>query len=67
VSSVVDSKSSSWTEPLKDTLLDLGAALRAPVDRIHWAGTETSAYWNGYMDGAMRSGGRAAAEVLAGL
>ena len=32
--------------------------------RIHWAGTETSNYWNGYMDGAVRSGERAAAEVL---
>jgi monoamine oxidase len=42
-----------------------GPALRAPVGRIHWAGTETSTYWNGYMDGAVRSGERAAAEVLA--
>jgi monoamine oxidase len=41
-----------------------GPALRAPVGRIHWAGTETSTYWNGYMDGAVRSGERAAAEVL---
>jgi monoamine oxidase len=49
------------------TLIDFGAALRAPVDRIHWAGTETSTYWNGYMDGAVRSGERAAAEVLAAL
>jgi monoamine oxidase len=49
------------------TLLDFGAALRKPVDRIHWAGSETSTYWNGYMDGAVRSGRRAAAEVLAGL
>ena len=49
------------------TLLDFGAALRVPVGRIHWAGTETSTYWNGYMDGAVRSGERAAAEVLAGL
>jgi monoamine oxidase len=46
------------------TLLDFGAALRQPVGRIHWAGTETSTYWNGYMDGAVRSGRRAAAEVL---
>src|SRR6266404_468811 len=46
------------------TLLDFGAALREPVGRIHWAGTETSTYWNGYMDGAVRSGERAAAEVL---
>jgi monoamine oxidase len=49
------------------TLIDFGAALRVPVDRIHWAGTETSTYWNGYMDGAVRSGERAAAEVLAAL
>ena len=35
--------------------------------RIHWAGTETSTYWNGYMDGAVRSGERAAEEVLAEL
>lgn len=49
------------------TLLDFGAALRKPVERIHWAGTETSTYWNGYMDGAVRSGKRAAAEVLAAL
>jgi monoamine oxidase len=48
------------------TLLDFGAALRKPVGRIHWAGTETSTYWNGYMDGAVRSGKRAAAEVLSG-
>jgi monoamine oxidase len=49
------------------TLTDFGTALREPVGRIHWAGTETSTYWNGYMDGAVRSGKRAAAEVLAGL
>jgi monoamine oxidase len=44
-----------------------GAALREPVGAIHWAGTETSTYWNGYMDGAVRSGERAAREVLASL
>jgi monoamine oxidase len=49
------------------TLIDFGTALRAPVGRIHWAGTETSTYWNGYMDGAVRSGERAATEVLAAL
>jgi monoamine oxidase len=49
------------------TLLDFGEALRAPVGKIHWAGTETSDYWCGYMDGAVRSGERAAAEALAGL
>lgn len=45
-------------------LLDYGAAIREPVGRIHWAGTETSIYWNGYMDGAVRSGERVAAEVI---
>lgn len=44
-----------------------GRALAAPVGRIHWAGAETSDVWNGYMDGAVRSGYRAAAEVLAEL
>jgi monoamine oxidase len=44
-----------------------GAALREPVGAIHWAGTETSTYWNGYMDGAVRSGERAAREVLSAL
>ena len=49
------------------TLIDFGTALRTPVGRIHWAGTETSTFWNGYMDGAVRSGERAAREVLAAL
>jgi len=40
-------------------------ALRTPVGRIHWAGTETATRWWGYMDGAVRSGERAAEEVLA--
>jgi monoamine oxidase len=45
------------------TLVNYGHALRAPVGRIHWAGTETSDFWQGYMDGAVRSGERAADEV----
>jgi len=40
-----------------------GAALREPAGLIHWAGTETATAWCGYMDGAVRSGERAAAEV----
>jgi monoamine oxidase len=48
-------------------LLDFGTALRTPAGRVHWAGTETSDFWVGYMDGAVRSGERAAAEVLAEL
>ncbi len=42
---------------------DFGAALREPVGRLHWAGTETSEVFCGYMDGAVRSGERAAVEV----
>ncbi len=44
-------------------LLEYGAALREPFARVHWAGTETSTYWFGYMDGAVRSGERVADEV----
>lgn len=39
------------------------AGWRAPVGRLHWAGTETASVWNGYIDGAISSGRRAAAEV----
>ncbi len=45
-------------------LTTYGRALREPVGRLHWAGAESSTYWNGYMDGAVRSGERAAREVL---
>jgi monoamine oxidase len=44
-----------------------GQALRDPVGPIHWAGTETATIWAGYMDGAVQSGQRAAAEVLSRL
>jgi monoamine oxidase len=43
--------------------VQFGATLRRPVGRIHWAGTETSDVWNGYMEGAVLSGERAASEV----
>jgi monoamine oxidase len=43
----------------------LGKHLREPIGHIHWAGTETSDIWNGYIDGAVRSGERVAKEVLA--
>ncbi|MFZ2526401.1 MAG: FAD-dependent oxidoreductase [Rhodococcus sp. (in: high G+C Gram-positive bacteria)] len=46
------------------TLTKYGPALREPVGDIYWAGTETADYWTGYMDGAVRSGRRAAFEVL---
>lgn len=49
----------SWTT--------FGQALRAPVGCIHWAGTETATYWNGYVEGAIQAGERAAEEVLQAL
>ena len=48
-----------WTE--------YGRALRAPIGPLHWAGAETATVWNGYMDGAVRSGERVAEEVWARL
>lgn len=41
-----------------------GHILRQPVGRIHWAGTETATKSHGTIDGAVRSGYRAAQEVL---
>lgn len=38
--------------------------IRTPFDRVHWAGTETSQVWTGYMEGAVQSGQRAAREVV---
>lgn len=49
----------SWTQ--------FGSLLRKPVGPLHWAGTETADEWTGFMDGAVRSGQRAAAEVTATL
>jgi monoamine oxidase len=49
----------SWTSS--------GPWLRRPVGPIHWAGTETADEWTGFLDGAVRSGKRAAAEVSAQL
>lgn len=44
-----------------------GRAVREPIGRIFWAGTETATRWMGYIDGAIESGERAATEVLARL
>lgn len=38
---------------------------RTACGPIHWAGTETASVWNGYIDGAIASGQRAAAEIRA--
>jgi monoamine oxidase len=44
-----------------------GDALREPIGPIHWAGAETATVWSGYMDGAVSSGERAAADVVSAL
>jgi monoamine oxidase len=41
-----------------------GSIMREPFGLIHWAGTETSPVWMNYMEGAVRSGERAASEVV---
>ncbi|HEX3783765.1 MAG TPA: FAD-dependent oxidoreductase [Pseudonocardiaceae bacterium] len=37
-------------------LTELGEWRDRPFGRVHWAGAEHANYWNGYMDGAVRSG-----------
>lgn len=42
----------------------VGHAIREPFGNVHFVGTETSVVWKGYMEGAVRSGERGAAEVV---
>jgi monoamine oxidase len=46
---------------------DFGPALTERVGHVYWAGAECSAVWNGYMEGAVRSGEQTAEDVLATL
>ena len=48
-------------------LTSLRDAAATPIGPLHFAGADISPQWPGYMDGAIRSGERAAREVLAGL
>lgn len=43
------------------------SGLREPFRRVHFAGTESSTLWCGFMDGAIRAGNRAATEVIYSL
>ena len=60
-----------WTKGCYGGYLAPGAtwafksAVRDPVGPLHWAGTETSPVWPTFIEGAIRSGERAAAEALA--
>lgn len=53
--------------PTPTTLSTEGSFLRRPMGRVHFAGTETATAWTGYMEGAVQSGERAAAEIRARL
>jgi monoamine oxidase len=65
-----DWRSEKWTRgcptgiPQLGVLSRNGDTLRSPIGPVHFAGTETADYWQGYMDGAVRAGERAAHEVL---
>ena len=48
-------------------LTDAKQGLSAGVGRLEWAGSERSDVWVNYMEGAVRSGERAARNVLAAL
>jgi monoamine oxidase len=66
----LDWTSAQWTRGGMITLYapgvltQFGKTIREPAGRIHWAGTETATVRHGTIDGAIRSGERAAAEVL---
>jgi len=48
-------------------LTKYGSLLRQPFGCVHWAGTETATISYGAIDGAVRSGERAAEEILAAV
>jgi monoamine oxidase len=58
-----------WTRGCVTGFLTSGAtvlfrsAVRDPVGPLHWAGSETATVWPSFIDGAIRSGERAAAVV----
>ena len=59
-----------WTRGCPVSALETGVTtdflpvLRQPFGLVHWAGSETADFWNGFMDGAVSSGVRAANELL---
>lgn len=56
------------TSPLgPGVITQAGASLRESIKNIHWAGTESSALWCGYMEGAVRAGDRAAKQARQAL
>lgn len=60
------SKGCSFAHLPPGVLTRYGRLLREPMGRVHWAGTETATISHGAVDGAIRSGERAATEILDG-
>lgn len=59
----------SWSSGCKPVLpvgllSEYGHAIREPVGGLHFAGSETSTFWPGHMEGAVRSGERTLHELL---
>jgi monoamine oxidase len=48
-------------------LTKYGSAMRGSAGKIHWAGTEASEVWTGYMEGAVRAGKNAARHAIEAL
>lgn len=64
----VDNWTLSCTSPAPPGFLTTwGKHLLPPIGRLIWSGTETADIWSGAMDGAVRSGHRAALQALAAL
>jgi monoamine oxidase len=62
-------KADKWTlscvSPMPPGFLTkYGEGLHPPAGRLIWSGTETADIWAGYMDGAVRSGHKAALQAL---
>lgn len=51
--------------PAPGWITQFGAQYCEPRGRVHFAGTEMPGFWTGYMEGAIRSGERAARKVIA--
>ena len=60
----VDARLLDGAPPARASSRATGRLLREPFGRVHWAGTETATTSHGAIDGAVRSGERAAAEIL---
>jgi monoamine oxidase len=54
----------SYTALTVDVAKGDGQLIAAPLGRVHFAGEHTAGAWAGLMEGALRSGARAADEVL---